>query len=70
MQVCLHKLMQDLEGSAQNAVMMSVRSLRSETDEKVGGPFFSAESIEQAADVAGNTPFPHLFHTTCQLTKH
>ena len=51
--------MQDLEGGAQNAVMMSVRSLRSETDEKVGGPFFSPESIEQAADVAGKPPSPH-----------
>jgi len=50
--VCLHNLMQELEGGAQSAVMLSVRSLRSETDEKVGATFFAPESIEQAADVA------------------
>ena len=52
--VCLHNLMQELEGGAQNAVMLSVRSLRSETDEKVGATFFAPESIEQAADVVVN----------------
>jgi hypothetical protein len=52
--ICLHKLMQELSSGAQNAVMQSVRSLRSETDEKVGHEFFSMESIELAADSASN----------------
>ena len=52
--VCLHKMMQECDSNAQNALTQSVRSLRSEKDEKVGVSFFSSESIDQAAGTASN----------------
>lgn len=52
--VCLHKMMQECDSNAQNALTQSVRSLKSEKDEKVGAFFFSSESIEQAAGSASN----------------
>jgi ANTH domain len=50
--ICLHKMMQECDSNAQNAFTQSVRSLKSERDEKVGVSFFSNESIEQAAGSA------------------
>ena len=52
--ICLHKMMQECDSNAQNALTQSVRSLKSEKDEKVGVSFFSSESIEQAAGSASN----------------
>ena len=46
--------MQECDSNAQNALTQSVRSLKSEKDEKVGAFFFSSESIEQAAGSASN----------------
>jgi hypothetical protein len=52
--ICLHKMMQECDSDAQSALTQSVRSLKSEKDEKVGVSFFSSESIEQAAGSASN----------------
>jgi len=45
----LHKLMQTVKEDAKLGLLQSVRSLRVETDEKCGSPFFCTDSVEQSA---------------------
>lgn len=50
----LHKIVENCGDKAQYAVSQSIKSLRQEIDEKVGLPFFSSETVEQAAGKADN----------------